>query len=51
MWGKLTYNHTWQFKLLGTYQLPWGINMSGIFPRPFRIQLGAVPEPLYDGTG
>ena len=30
MWGKLTYCNTWQFKMLGSYQLPWGINASGV---------------------
>jgi hypothetical protein len=26
--GPMTYNRTWQFKLLGSYQLPWGILAS-----------------------
>lgn len=27
-WGKLTFDRTYQFKLLGTYLLPWGFNVS-----------------------
>ncbi len=29
MWGKLTFDRTYQFKLLGTYQLPFDFNISG----------------------
>ena len=29
VWGKLRYDRTWQFKVLGTYALPWGIQVAG----------------------
>jgi hypothetical protein len=29
--GVLTYDRTWQFKVLGTYQLPWKFYVSGDF--------------------
>ncbi len=29
LWGKLSFNRTWQFKLMGTYHAPLGINLSG----------------------
>ena len=29
VWGKLRYDRTWQFKVLGTYSLPFGIEVAG----------------------
>ena len=29
VWGKLRYDRTWQFKLLGTYAFPFGIQVAG----------------------
>ena len=40
-WGYLTYNRTWQFKLLGSYLLPMGFSVSG----NFRILSGLNWEP------
>ncbi len=29
VWGNLRFDRTWQFKVMGTYHAPWGINLSG----------------------
>ncbi len=29
VWGKLRYDRTWQFKVLGSYALPWGLRIAG----------------------
>jgi hypothetical protein len=44
IWGHLTFDRTYQFKMLGTYLLPWGFNISG----DLHILSGTAWQPLID---
>ena len=43
IWGKLTYNRTYQVKTIASYTLPWGMSVSG----DFRILSGLNWEPQF----
>lgn len=47
MIGKLTYDRTWQFKLLSSYTLPWNFQISG----DFRILSGLAWAPNINSIG
>jgi len=46
MFGHLTYDRTWQFKLLSSYVLPWDFQLSG----DFRVLSGLAWEPNISST-